>query len=107
MDVFVLKEAAKVAVAFGLLTHLFEGLLPAAAMDFGYGHEVGVFLFLEIQDVPLANQAVTDEANANALVGAENTLPARGAENRGSTGLHEGTSAKNRIVRLREEGFHK
>ena len=56
------------------------GLLEPAAVDLGDGDEVGVLLRLEVEDVALADQAVADEADADALVGAGDAAPARGGE---------------------------
>ena len=46
-------------------------LVEPAAVDLGDGDEVDVGLVLEVEDVPLADQAEADEADADALVGAD------------------------------------
>ena len=49
-------------------------------MDLGDGDEVDVGLVLEVEDVPLADQAEADEADADAVVGPEDAGVARRRE---------------------------
>ena len=68
-------------------------------MDLGDGDEVDVGLGLEVEDVPLADQAVADEADADAVVGAEDPPIARGREGRARARLDERTPAQVRSPR--------
>src|SRR5262249_27562192 len=76
-----------------------DGLLrlgEAAAVRLGDGDEGGVLLLLEIEDVPLADQAEADEADADALVGAGHALIGGRGQRDGAGGAsHEG-AARNR-----------
>jgi hypothetical protein len=58
-------------------------------MGFGDGDRLDIRLFLEIEDVPFTDQAVAYEADADALIGAENALVAGGGEKGRSSALHE------------------
>ena len=48
-----------------------DGLVATAAMDLGDGDHVRVGLIAEVEDVPLADQAEADEAQAHAIVRAQ------------------------------------
>src|SRR5207237_3182721 len=85
-----------------------QGLVAAAAVGLGDGDQVGVLLLLEVEDVPLADQAIAYEADADALVGAEDALPARGGEEGRGAGLpHEGAAGQRAARGGHGGGFHK
>jgi hypothetical protein len=46
-------------------------------MSLGDGKDMNIGLFLEIEDVALAYQAITDEPYPDALIGAPDALPTR------------------------------
>jgi hypothetical protein len=62
-------------------------------MRFGDGHEIRVFLFLKVKNVTLADETVTDEANANPFVSAEHAFPAGGTDKGRGASLHESAPA--------------
>src|SRR5437660_875633 len=59
------------------------------AMCFCDGHECNIGLFLEVNDMPLADQAKADETDADALRGAGDSAIGRRGESRRA--LHEVT----------------
>src|SRR5262249_29520993 len=103
--VLVVEQAAEVGVAAGGAADLAEGLVAAAAVALGDGDQVGVVLRLEVEDVPLSDEAVADEADADALVGAEDAPPTGGGEQAGAGG-HERPAAGRVAGRGRRGGFH-
>ena len=94
VDVVVVEQGPEVAVAAGGAARECDGLVAPAAVDLGDGHDAGVGLIPEVEDVPLADQAEADEAQAHAVVGPQDPPVSRGREGRGGSAPEQRSPAQ-------------
>ena len=71
LQVLVVEHAAEVGIRFGAAPARRDALFQARLVDVAHGGKIGVLLILEIEDVLGADQAVADEADLHAVIGAE------------------------------------
>ena len=95
VNVVVVEQGPEVGVSAGGAARECDGLVAPAAVDLGDGHDPGVGLIPEVEDVPLADQAETDETQADPVVGPQDPPVRRGGEGRGGPAAEQRSPAQN------------
>ena len=78
LNILVVEELPEIAITFGVAAARSYALLHPRLVGVAHGDHVDVFLVLEVEDVLRADQPVSDEANADTIVGAEDAPIRRG-----------------------------
>ena len=74
VDVFVFEKLPEVVVTGGGASDGFDGGVEAGLKDIGHGDDLGAGKAVEIARVQTPDEAKADDADADAVVGAENSL---------------------------------
>jgi len=74
LNVFIVEELSEILVGLGAGPTCGDSFFEARLAYFAHGGQIGVLLILEIVDVLAADQAVADEADLHAVVGAQEAL---------------------------------
>jgi hypothetical protein len=85
VDVAVVEEGAEVALGSRQSPHQRDGLITAPAMHLGDRRHRRAGLVAEVEDVPLADEAETDEAQPHAVVGPHDPGVGSGRQGRDRT----------------------
>jgi hypothetical protein len=78
----VVKKGPEVGISTSGAARERDGLVATASVDLGDGRDPGVGLIAEVEDMPFANQAKTDETQADPVVSPHDPPVRRGREGR-------------------------
>ena len=94
LDVLVIEHFAKVAIGLRAAAQLSDAFIHARRIGLGERHHIGVLLVLKVEDMLRADESVTNETDADAVVGPQDTLRGRGGGSRERKGA---TSERHRL----------